>query len=120
MVIRYEIADIDEIAGRSDTLNRGNVYVVLTEDQDGAFSAVSVHNEMPVDIPEGGVVIKGWRDYSRVKYGIENFYIPEEKRHEIEKDLRDNIDRARAEVAVGPDGTAALLRLRVGDRVYDY
>ncbi len=120
MVIRYEVADLKETAGWDDAPLKGHIYVVLTEGPDGSFSAASVHAEMPEDLPAGAVVIKGWRKYSRVKYGIENFYIPEEKRHEIEDDLQDNIDRARAEVAVGPDGTAALIRLRVGDRVYDY
>ena len=121
MVIRYDISNIRETPGWEDTSYRkGNVYVVLTEDPQGDWNAVSVHDEMPEDTPPGAVVIKGWRRYSRVKYGIENFYIPEENRHEIEDDLRDNIEQARAEVAVGPDGTAALIRLRVGERVYDY
>lgn len=120
MVIRYDISNLKETAGWDDAPRKGHIYVVLTEGSDASWNAVSVHAEMPEDLPAGAVVIKGWRKYWGVQYGIENFYIPEEKRKEIGDDLRDNIDQARAEVAVGPDGTAALIRLRVGDRVYDY
>ncbi len=120
MVIRYDISNLKETDGWDDAPLGGHIYVVLIEDLQGDWNAVSVHEDMPEDPPAGAVIIKGWRDYSSVKYGIENFYIPEENRHEIEDDLRGNIDKARAEVAVGADGTAALLRLRVGDRVYDY
>lgn len=68
----------------------------------------------------GAVVIKGRKKYSRITYGIEAYYVPETVREAIERDLRDHIDKARVEVAVGPFGNGVILRLRVGKRVYEY
>jgi uncharacterized membrane-anchored protein len=98
-------------------------YVVLEpdpEDKFGAWKAVSTHKEYPATVQPGQVVIKGRYDGWRIKYGIEDYYIPEGMRQEIEEALRKNNREARVEVKVASTGEAALVRLLIGDRTYEY
>lgn len=96
------------------------VYVILKERQNGIFSAVSMHNAWPENIPQGAMVIKGKKTYNRVEYGIESYFIPEKNREQIEKDLRDNNRQAKAQIKVDKYGNANLIRILVEDRVYEY
>lgn len=98
-------------------------YVVLEpdpEDKFGAWKAVRALNRFPDAMQPGQVVIKGRYDGWRITYGIEDYYIPEGMRQEIEEALRKNNREARVEVKVSATGEAALVRLLVGDRAYSY
>ncbi|MBE0535240.1 MAG: GDYXXLXY domain-containing protein [Phycisphaerae bacterium] len=96
-------------------------YVVLKPAADGAWSAESVHTERPKDLAEDAVLIKG-RQQRRgsITYGIESYYIPENDRDRIERDLRNNAGKARAEIKVDAFGNAALVRILIEDRIYEY
>jgi uncharacterized membrane-anchored protein len=96
------------------------VYVMLKAGDDEIWSATSVHNICPQDVPDGCVVIKGREDGRRIRYGIESYFIPEKGREAIEKDLRQNQRQAKAQIKVDRFGNAALIRLLVEDRVYEY
>ena len=51
---------------------------------------------------------------------MEHYFIPEKSRNVIEKDLRKNIGKAKAQIKVDKFGNAALIKLLVEDRVYEY
>ncbi|MCX5655340.1 MAG: GDYXXLXY domain-containing protein [Planctomycetota bacterium] len=128
VTLSYEISDRNRIPGEKAFLSKekatGNesvtVYVVLREGADGVWAAESVHDAWP-DVPADRVVVKGlYRYWMPMEFGIERFFIPETAREAVEKDLRANRDGARVEVKIDSFGRAALMRLRIGDRVYDY
>ena len=118
--LRYEISRPEPADQWNGLPGNTLVYTVLAEGDDGFWHAVSVHSRRPETLDEGAVVIKGRKKHSRITYGIEAYYVPETVREAIERDLRDHIDKARVEVAVGPFGNAVILRLLVAEKVYDY
>ena len=119
--LSYEISQPKGIYKlREDYGDNFTVYVVLKEGDDGIWNAQSVYKDMPKNIPADCVVIKGRTRGSRVEYGIESYFIPEKHRKEIEQDLRQNLRRAKVQIKVDKHGNAALIRLLIDDRVYEY
>jgi uncharacterized membrane-anchored protein len=96
------------------------VYVVLKEDPNNVWVIDSVHKQWPADVGPDKVVIKGRGFYRMIEYGIESYFIPEEKRKTIEHDLRNNRDKIYAQIKVDKFGNAALVNLRIGDTLYEY
>ncbi|HPD46437.1 MAG TPA: GDYXXLXY domain-containing protein [Anaerohalosphaeraceae bacterium] len=97
------------------------LYVVLKPDANGIWSVTAVHPERPKDVEAGTVVLKGRNQRHRgIVYGIESYYIPEDKRGAIERDLRQNAGKAVVEAKVDSFGNAALVRIIIDDRVYEY
>ncbi len=95
------------------------IYAVVEQQPDGLWKAVGIDRALPKNLPANQVAIRGRWDEWRIKYGIEEFYIPEEKRSVIGDDLGKNQAEARVDVKVDAGGNAALLRLRIQDRVYE-
>ncbi len=120
--LSYEISRLDHLEKDLEARAEGStpIYVVLVEGDDGIWQAVSCHAKRPSTRPAGAVVIKGRKHLRWIQYGIESFYVPEDERETIEAYLRKHIDEVVAEVKVGPLGNAVLLRIRIGDRVYEY
>jgi len=116
--------DIDRPTGTEEVFGevhgKTTFFVVLKAGPDDVWLAKSVHPDRPTVLEPDEVVIRGKVDGWRVTYGIERFYIPEAKRDEIDKALRENASDAKAEVAVDRFGNAALLRLRINDKVYSH
>lgn len=115
----YEVNSPAGLTENRDLTEGKTVYTVIEQQPDGMWRAVRVSAVPPVNLPPTQTFIRGRVQYSRIEYGIEEFYIPEDKRSTIEKDLRANINQARAEVKMDSRGNAALVRLLVGDRVYE-
>jgi uncharacterized membrane-anchored protein len=120
VTLNYEIADPGSFADPVTPYNGQRVYAILERRNDGVWRQVSLSKSRPTDLPENRIAIRGRYTYSRIGYGIEEFFIPENKRAEIEEGLRKNHDQARVEIKVDSEGDAALVRLLIGDRVYDY
>lgn len=122
VILNYEIARPPDWSNIQREYKRGQpVYVVLKQDADETWSAESAHNRRPEDIPADRIVIKGRRGRWRgVEYGVESYYIPEKSRQEIEQDLRKNAGKAKVEIKVDHFGNAALIRLHIEDRIYEY
>lgn len=121
VVLSYEISSppgLEEL--KREHRKNFPVYVVLKEGDDNIWYAKSIHKTWPKDIPEGCVIIKGKCTYSRIRYGIESYFIPEKHRREIEEDLRKNARQAKAQVKVDKFGNAALIRLLVDSKIYEY
>jgi len=120
VTLNYEIADPGSFANPVNASNGERVYAILERRNDGVWRQVSLSKSRPTNLPENRIAIRGRYTYSRIGYGIEEFFIPEDKRAEIEEGLRKNHDQARVEIKVDSEGNAALVRMLVGDRVYDY
>jgi uncharacterized membrane-anchored protein len=118
--LNYEIANPPSFADSYGDYQGERVYAILERRADGEWSPVSLSKSHPANLPENRIAIRGSYSYSRIEYGIEEFFIPEDKRAEIEQGLWKNRDQARVEVKVDSEGNAALVRLLIGDRVYDY
>ena len=97
-----------------------HAWVVLREGADGIWNADSAHDSRPESIPDGCVVIKGRKKGGRIVYGIESYFIPENARDTVERDLRQHRGQARVEVKIDSFGHAALIRLLIEDKVYEY
>jgi uncharacterized membrane-anchored protein len=95
------------------------VWVILQADPNGIWNAVSIHDRRP-SVPADCVVIKGRTYRWRIEYGIESYFIPEESRDKIVRDLREHSRDAKVEVKVDSAGNAAITKLIIEDRVYKY
>ncbi len=122
VILNYEIARPPDWSNIQRDYKRGQpAYVVLKQDDDETWSAESVHDRRPEDIPADRIVIKGKRGRRRgIAYGVESYYIPERSRQQIEQDLRKNAGKAKAEIKVDHFGNATLIKLHIEDRTYEY
>jgi uncharacterized membrane-anchored protein len=120
VTLNYEIANPASFADSGVATGGDQAYAVLEMQADGVWRPVSLSKSYPANLPENRIAIRGRYSYSHIEYGIEEFFIPEDKRAEIEQGLWKNRDQARVEVKVDSEGNAALVRLLIGDRVYDY
>jgi len=123
MTLAYEIARPPGHEAMGDVRPDETVYTVLAPGDNDVWSAVSVHAEMPTDLGPNKIVIRGHRDSrrrGRLVYGIEQYFVPEEMRHQISDEITAEKERILVDVAVDPEGRASVLRLHVGDKTYEY
>lgn len=97
----------------------GWFYAIVEKSDDGTWKPVSLEHELPANLPDNRAAILGRIKHGAIRYGIEEFYIPEAQRYSIAEDLRTNVDKARVEVKVDRSGHAALERLKIEDRIYE-
>lgn len=119
VVLGYEISNPTISSEWKKWSEGSDAWVVLKPDSDGIWNAVSVNKEQPAT-PDGCVVIKGKTTGWRIEYGIESYFIPEEAREKVERDFRSHSREAKAEVKVDSSGNAAIIKLIIQDRVYEY
>jgi uncharacterized membrane-anchored protein len=105
---------------RTQTQWQTPVFVVLKEGPDKVWQIDSVHKEWPKNVPSDQVVIRGKSDEFRILYGIEHFYIPETDRLQIDREFRSNRTESYAQVKVDRFGNAALVGLKIKDKLYEY
>ena len=95
-------------------------YAIVEQGGDGVWQPVELATEPPAYLPKNRAVLAGTYEQSNgIRFGIENFYIPEARRGEISEDLRKNPDKAVVDVSVDETGGAVLRRLRIDNRVYE-
>jgi uncharacterized membrane-anchored protein len=95
------------------------VYAIVERQADGTWKPVALERTLSTNLSADRVAIRGRWNGRFITYGIEEFYIPEDKRQVIAEDLRQNQNEARVEIKVDAQGNAALTRLRIQDRVYE-
>ena len=95
------------------------VYAIVEKGDDGTWKPISLEHVLPANLPDNRAALLGRINHGTIRYGIEEFYIPEAQRHRIAEDMRRNVDKARVEIKVDRSGHAALERLRIEDRVYE-
>ena len=146
--LRYEISPTsnlktlpgwDTLSQRSGRyLSRGTkLYVILAAPDSDAATAnqkpptawepIAVSSQLPTDLPTGQVAIAGSSKYSQVEYGLETYYMPEDRRDRINREIgqirRRNAGEQQAfvvEVKVDRQGRAVPISLWVGDRNYRF
>lgn len=119
----FDISRVDafpNVRGISPGFSEGDwCYAVVEKGGDGTWKPVSLEHELPNNLPDNRAALLGRLHNGVIRYGIEEFYIPEAQRHNIAEDLSRNVDKARVEVKVDGSGHAALQRLLIEDRVYE-
>lgn len=121
VILSYDISQPPVIVNEPWPPKPRTVYVVVCPDPNNEVWVFdSVHDRWPDEVGADKLVIKGKAEYRRIRYGIENYFVPEGKRGSIEHDLRNNRSNTYADIKVDRFGNAALIRLRVGDAVYEY
>lgn len=122
VILTYEISAIPEAYKHLVPENGSTrVYAVLVPDENGVWQIDSVHSGRPGEIPDAAVMLTGELDSAgRITYGIEHYYIPETQTEEINRELRQNQEQAFADIMVDRFGSAALLRLKIAGKVYEY
>ena len=137
--------DLKKLPGGAD-LKKGNVfYVVLQapENQNQTppepWQPVSIHQTRPQDLSSDQVALKGvFKKYNRAEYGLERYYMPEDQRDQINKEIRelrnnrnpngaiiprnnsDNRQPFVVEIKVGKDGHSVPVSLWLSDRNYKF
>jgi uncharacterized membrane-anchored protein len=134
VVLRYDISQVPAgaLAGQPTAERNPVVFVKLAPNANGLYEAVSVHAAfVPVAAPE--ILIRGHVAYSggtcgsvrhtfcdklTIKYGLENYFVPEGEGKKLEQAR--NQQQLRVVAAVLPSGRAAIKRLLLdGEPVYE-
>lgn len=119
VTLGFDISRLAAFPNAPEFANDDACYAVVEEGAEGLWKPVALERELPKNLPENRLALRGRVRYGIIEYGIESFYIPETKRSAIENDLRANPEKARVEVKVDSRGNAALKQLRIEDRIYE-
>jgi uncharacterized membrane-anchored protein len=110
--LRYEISDIDmeKLPGDDGFMHNNTIYVILEKGEDGTYGASKVSRATPEDWPFiRGRVRHVYGSTLRVDYGIESYFVEENKGIEIEmaRDTRE----LKVEASVLKSGKATISSL---------
>jgi len=121
VILNYEISTINQKlfdAADTDRKNRNpnEIFVALRKNPDNDFWSVSsVSKDFRKLKSEYPVVIRGSAEYwfgSRVKYGVENYFVPQNQGFQIEKNLSD----VSVEVSISEKGESAISKLFISGK----
>lgn len=115
----FDIANVNAFPNAQVFPNDSWVYAIVQRSDDGVWTPALLVPDLPANLPENRTALLGQIKYGRIKYGIEELYMPEAQRYTVGEDLRLNPDKARVEVKVDKNGHAALVRLKIEDRIYE-
>jgi uncharacterized membrane-anchored protein len=131
VVLGYDISQLPAgaLAGQPTAERNPVVFVKLAPDANGLYQAVSVH-AAPVTVTAPEVLIRGRVSYScgstsrtfcdrlTIRYGLENYFVPEGEGKTLEQAR--NQQKLRVVAAVLPSGRAAIKRLLLdGAPIYE-
>ena len=90
-----------------------------------AWVPISVSRDRPANLPDNQVALKGkLRKHGRIQYGLETYYMPEDQRIQVNRDISETRRRQAesfvVEIKVDSRGHAVPLSLWVGDRNYRF
>ena len=124
-----------ETSGRFYSDNQTNIYVILAAPEKiensgipKVWQPVGVSAKLPENLPDNQIAIQGKFHSWRVKYGLETYYMPEDRRKEINQDIR-QVQRSVnseekipfvVEVKVNSQGKAVPVSLWVNERNYKF
>ncbi len=106
------------------------IYVTLEQDPSAKpskasqpWKATAISAKLPAQRSPEKVILKGVVNSSPfasqfVDYGLETYYMPENRRDEVNAAIRDR--KAVAEIKVDAQGRGVPLKLRVGDRDFEF
>lgn len=131
VVLGYDISQLPAgaLAGQPTVERNPVVFVKPAPDANGLYQAVSVH-AAPVTVTAPEVLIRGRVSYScgstsrtfcdklTIRYGLENYFVPEGEGKTLEQAR--NQQKLRVIAAVLPSGRAAIKRLLLdGEPIYE-
>jgi uncharacterized membrane-anchored protein len=121
--LTYEISrpPDEERVPRSQRHGR-SVYMILETDEAGIARPVRTVSRLG-EIPGGADFIRGIRRGWRIEYGLERFYMPEERRHEVNSALseaRGETDAVLGIARLDSDGEAVLTAIEIRGRRFDF
>jgi uncharacterized membrane-anchored protein len=97
------------------------VYVTLQKPTGNtAWTVVRYQSERPKNLPADQLFLQGTFHNNRIRYGIETYYVPEEKIQEINQALRDHPKDNLVDVRIDGAGKAIPVQLRIAGKVYAY
>ena len=124
-----------ETSGRFSSNNQTNIYVILAaptkienSEIPRVWQPVAVSGKMPENLPDNQIAIQGKFDGWRVKYGLETYFMPEDRREKINQDIQE-VQRSVnseedipfvVEVKVNSQGKALPVSLWVRERNYKF
>jgi uncharacterized membrane-anchored protein len=134
VILGYDISRLTKSATESDPefsgfVKGGDAFVTLSPAPGGAWTTAHVGTSYPAKVDPGDIVIKGtivstWQSKepaevaASVRYGIEQYFVPEGAGQDLQAKVRDH--KIEAIIAVAADGTAALKGLVIdGERHED-
>ena len=123
VILRYEISrpsDEHWSSFPSERKDGMTVYAILQKGADDIWTLRTLTDKRPKELPEDQIALKGRISHNTIEYGIEHFFIPEEGRDTFEAALRRNQQTALAQIRVDRFGHAALIRLIVDGKTYEY
>ncbi|MFT3731310.1 MAG: GDYXXLXY domain-containing protein [Hyphomicrobium sp.] len=134
VTLGYDISTFKKPSDESDPAFSGltggsEAFVTLSPKPEGGWVETRIGNTYPAAVAPGDVVLKGrvqstWKTQNppetivNVRYGIEQYFVPEGTGRDLESKVRDH--KIEAIVAVGSDGTALIKGLVIdGERHED-
>ena len=124
-----------ETSGRFSSNNQTNIYVILAaptkienSEIPRVWQPVAVSGKMPENLPDNQIAIQGKFDGWRVKYGLETYFMPEDRREKINQDIQEVQDSVNleedipfvVEAKVNSQGKAVPVSLWVRERNYRF
>jgi uncharacterized membrane-anchored protein len=137
-ILNYEISRPDrlqmlpggkELFGQYRTRHHFSFYLVLEAPilkvvtAPMSWQPVRVSSDRPTDLAANQIALKGQAQGWRIVYGIETYYMPEERRDRVNNDIIRVQNRGNnfvVEVRVDDRGNAIPVSLWVGDRNYRF
>ncbi|MEB3218565.1 MAG: GDYXXLXY domain-containing protein [Nostocales cyanobacterium 94392] len=137
-ILNYDISvqsTLEKLPGSKDVLKDGSsFYVILQEEKTTdekipkAWKPVRLSKKLPDSLADNQVALKGKYQYGSIKYGLEQYNIPEDQRNQI----NDNISQAAqsatqrqpqpivVEVKIDSQGKAVPVSMWVKERNYRF
>ena len=123
----YEVGNLDRLRKLPggdwlDRNNRGMVYIVLQAPAETnatppkPWQPVRLSGDRPTDLAANQVALRGQYNQGWLRFGLEQFYMPEDQRDQINTDIVGAREQTFVEAKVDAQGNAVLVSLWVRDR----
>lgn len=120
MDLRYRIADPANLPGKTDYKTGKDYYVVLASGENGVWQPVAVLTRPPQTLKPDQAVIRGRYRYSLLDFSINQYYLPETRRQQMERLVRDSEKPVLVEVKVKNNGAAAITQIIIDGMRFGY
>jgi len=136
-ILGYEISRVDRLKqlpggewlnqGIQGYVPEGNIYVVLEAptvsktNPPAVWQPVRVSLQRPTDLADNQVALKGQYDGWQIVYGLETYYMPEDRRQEVNQAITNTPQQAFVvEAKIDAQGNSVPVSLWVRDRNFRF
>ncbi|MBC7883550.1 MAG: GDYXXLXY domain-containing protein [Anaerolineae bacterium] len=126
VTLNYDISSPLTVPGVSPLSSSGFhegqiVYVTLQKPTGNtAWTVVRYQSERPKNLPADQLFLQGTFHNNRIRYGIETYYVPEEKIQEVNQAILKHPKDNLVDVRIDAAGKAIPVQLRIAGKVYAY